>query len=202
MGNTLTQHWVEQDQDSRPEQHLRFQGQYFDVETGLHYNRFRYYDPDVGRFISQDPIGVSGGINYYQFASNPTEFIDSLGLKCIKRLSQKNRLEFDGLEVKAVRDLSHLSQGTLEAMAKLGFAATDQKGNKLILHHRLQNPNGQIIEMPAKNHKIGNPRQHPNGNQKGQGIGDSARTDFNKWREDYWRARAQEELDKRNGCKL
>jgi len=34
MGNTLTQHWVEQDQDSRPEQHLRFQGQYFDVETG------------------------------------------------------------------------------------------------------------------------------------------------------------------------
>ena len=60
MGNTLTQHWVEQDQDSRPEQHLRFQGQYFDVETGLHYNRFRYYDPDVGRFVSQDPIGLVG----------------------------------------------------------------------------------------------------------------------------------------------
>ena len=42
-------------------QALRFQGQYFDVETGLHYNRFRYYDPDIGRFVSQDPIGLLGG---------------------------------------------------------------------------------------------------------------------------------------------
>ncbi|KPW96403.1 Rhs family protein [Pseudomonas syringae pv. castaneae] len=43
------------------EQNLRFQGQYFDVETGLHYNTFRYYDPEIGRFITQDPIGLSGG---------------------------------------------------------------------------------------------------------------------------------------------
>ncbi|WP_445261596.1 RHS repeat-associated core domain-containing protein [Pseudomonas sp. RL_105y_Pfl2_101] len=40
---------------------LRFQGQYFDVETGLHYNRYRYYDPQVGRFIGKDPIGFAGG---------------------------------------------------------------------------------------------------------------------------------------------
>ncbi|MBD1106702.1 RHS repeat-associated core domain-containing protein [Pseudomonas amygdali pv. morsprunorum] len=43
------------------EQNLRFQGQYFDVETGLHYNTFRYYDPEIGRFITQDPIGLDGG---------------------------------------------------------------------------------------------------------------------------------------------
>ena len=43
------------------DQAIRFQGQYFDHETGLHYNRFRYYDPDVGRFIHQDPIGLAGG---------------------------------------------------------------------------------------------------------------------------------------------
>jgi RHS repeat-associated protein len=41
---------------------LRFQGQYFDHETGLHYNRFRYYDPETGRFISKDPIGFRGGL--------------------------------------------------------------------------------------------------------------------------------------------
>ena len=41
-------------------QPLRFQGQYYDAETGLHYNRFRYYDPDAGRFISRDPIGLAG----------------------------------------------------------------------------------------------------------------------------------------------
>ncbi|WP_201025276.1 RHS repeat-associated core domain-containing protein, partial [Pseudomonas syringae] len=64
------------------EQNLRFQGQYFDVETGLHYNTFRYYDPEIGRFITQDPIGLSGGDNLYQYAPNPYGWVDSLGLSC------------------------------------------------------------------------------------------------------------------------
>jgi RHS repeat-associated protein len=49
---------------------LRMQGQYAEVETGLHYNTFRYYDPDIGRFISEDPIGLLGGENLYVFAPN------------------------------------------------------------------------------------------------------------------------------------
>ncbi|WP_338846789.1 DUF6861 domain-containing protein [Massilia sp. W12] len=64
-------------------QPLRFQGQYYDAETGLHYNRFRYYDPDIGRFISQDPIGLAGGNNIYQYAANPISWIDPLGLSGI-----------------------------------------------------------------------------------------------------------------------
>ncbi|MGC3893446.1 RHS repeat-associated core domain-containing protein [Pseudomonas urmiensis] len=59
---------------------LRFQGQYLDVETGLHYNRYRYYDPQVGRFVSADPIGYAGGLNLYQYAPNPVEWVDPLGL--------------------------------------------------------------------------------------------------------------------------
>ena len=66
------------------EQHLRFQGQYFDAETGLHYNTFRYYDPGVGRFTTQDPIGLLGGDNLYQYAVNPTGWVDPLGLTDIK----------------------------------------------------------------------------------------------------------------------
>ncbi len=62
------------------EQNLRFQGQYFDVETGLHYNTFRYYDPEIGRFITQDPIGLSGGDNLYQYAPNPNGWVDPFGL--------------------------------------------------------------------------------------------------------------------------
>jgi len=62
------------------ENNLRFQGQYFDEETGLHYNRFRYYNPDTGQFINQDPIGLLGGINNYQYAPNPTMWIDPSGL--------------------------------------------------------------------------------------------------------------------------
>jgi RHS repeat-associated protein len=64
---------------SEVEQYLRFQGQYFDDETGLHYNTFRYYDPEVGRFITQDPIGLYGGLNVYHYVSNPTAWIDPLG---------------------------------------------------------------------------------------------------------------------------
>jgi RHS repeat-associated protein len=64
------------------EQNLRFQGQYFDDETGLHYNTFRYYDPEVGRFITQDPIGLLGGSNLYAFAPNTNVWIDPWGLSC------------------------------------------------------------------------------------------------------------------------
>ncbi|SUB84219.1 Cell wall-associated polypeptide CWBP200 [Pragia fontium] len=61
-------------------QPLRLQGQYFDEESGLHYNRHRYYDPATGVFVSQDPIGLWGGINPYQFAFNTLLWIDPLGL--------------------------------------------------------------------------------------------------------------------------
>lgn len=62
------------------EQPLRFQGQYEDAETGLHYNRYRYYDPDVARYITRDPIGILGGLNRYAFSRNPTGWIDPVGL--------------------------------------------------------------------------------------------------------------------------
>ncbi len=61
---------------------LRFQGQYHDQESGLHYNRFRYYDPSIGQFIHQDPIGLLGGINHYRYAPNPIQWVDPLGLSC------------------------------------------------------------------------------------------------------------------------
>ena len=62
-------------------QPIRFQGQFFDGETNLHYNRFRYYDSDVGMFVSRDPIGLLGGDNVFSYAPNPIQWIDPLGLK-------------------------------------------------------------------------------------------------------------------------
>jgi RHS repeat-associated protein len=62
----------------RIEQPLRYPGQYADQGTGLHYNTFRYYDPDVGRYISQDPIGLLGGTNVYAYAENSTAGADPL----------------------------------------------------------------------------------------------------------------------------
>ncbi|MGH8451532.1 RHS repeat-associated core domain-containing protein, partial [Pseudomonas sp.] len=59
---------------------LRFQGQYFDAQSGLHYNRHRYYHPDIGRYLTPDPVKLAGGINAYQYAPNPTGWVDPLGL--------------------------------------------------------------------------------------------------------------------------
>ncbi|WP_257385290.1 RHS repeat-associated core domain-containing protein [Tahibacter caeni] len=77
-GNAVEEQWLEQ--ADPVSQNLRFQGQYFDAETGLHYNRYRYYDPDCGRFVSQDPVGLAGGMNPYLYAPNPTQWIDPSGL--------------------------------------------------------------------------------------------------------------------------
>ncbi|KAA0951251.1 type IV secretion protein Rhs, partial [Pseudomonas sp. ANT_H14] len=61
---------------------LRFQGQYFDQESGLHYNRHRYYNPDNGRYLTPDPVKLAGGLNGYQYVPNPTGWVDPLGLAC------------------------------------------------------------------------------------------------------------------------
>ena len=64
------------------DQPLRLQGQYFDAETGLHYNRWRYYCPENGSFVSQDPLGLMAGENIYGFGPNAQMWVDPLGLEC------------------------------------------------------------------------------------------------------------------------
>ena len=64
------------------ENNLRFPGQYYDSETGLHYNYHRYYDPDSGRYLTPDPIGLAGGMNLYIYVDgNPVNWADKYGLQ-------------------------------------------------------------------------------------------------------------------------
>jgi len=103
---------------------FRFQGQYYDEESGLHYNRFRYYDPQIGRFISQDPIGLMGGINLFEYAPNTTRWIDPLGLnKKTKqnKSSQTNKNQNDGCNTPSLVDVYHY---------------TDEKAYKAIISQR------------------------------------------------------------------
>ena len=62
------------------QQLIRLPGQQYDEESGLYYNRHRYYDPLQGRYITQDPIGLKGGWNFYQYPLNPVINVDPQGL--------------------------------------------------------------------------------------------------------------------------
>ncbi|HFU1560640.1 TPA: RHS repeat-associated core domain-containing protein, partial [Citrobacter amalonaticus] len=71
---------LREDNPHNLEQLIRLPGQQWDKETGLYYNRHRYYDPLQGRYITQDPIGLMGGWNLYQYPLDPIQIIDPLGL--------------------------------------------------------------------------------------------------------------------------
>lgn len=71
---------------------LRFPGQYWDDESGLHYNRFRYYDPWQGRYISADPMGLEAGLNEFMYGVNPVNWTDPLGLFCGKKSQGKYKV--------------------------------------------------------------------------------------------------------------
>ncbi len=60
---------------------FRLPGQYYDAETGLHYNWYRYYDPKTGRYLTPDPIGLAGGVNLYGYClGDPVNLEDAEGL--------------------------------------------------------------------------------------------------------------------------
>ncbi|MCP9266874.1 DUF6531 domain-containing protein [Xenorhabdus sp. XENO-1] len=95
---------------------LRFAGQYEDEESGLYYNRFRYYNPETAQYISPDPIGLLGGFNPYSYVHNPTNFIDPLGLEIVYRNLRPDEKIDDGLSAKNPgRDMSpagHVRNGS------------------------------------------------------------------------------------------
>ncbi|SHM97154.1 RHS repeat-associated core domain-containing protein, partial [Halomonas cupida] len=110
---------------------FRFQGQYHDEETGLHYNRHRYYDPEIGRFITQDPIGLMGGANLYQYAPNPTIWVDPLGLnksccRCLYRGVSANHPALDDATQGVVRPANPNANLSPEQHAEGGLTGESQ----------------------------------------------------------------------------
>jgi len=78
------------DLEARSGKHFMYQGQYYDKEIELAYNRFRYYDPEDGRYISVDPIGLhSGEFGFYNYVDDPNGWVDPFGLTKTYKLSKK-----------------------------------------------------------------------------------------------------------------
>jgi len=72
---------------------FRFPGQYEDTETGLYYNRFRYYDPEIGQYISADPIRLLGGVHLYRYVDVPINWVDILGLITLYHYTTQEGME-------------------------------------------------------------------------------------------------------------
>jgi len=160
------------------------------LKVSEHGGRRVFFRVVGGNLAGPEVVAVRSGIG-----AEPTGVLAAKS--GITPLSRSNRVLYEGFEVRAVRDLSHVDEATLRAMSQKGFAPKDVHGNSLILHHHQQNPAGPLIEMPAKHHSISSRVQHPFGNQAGMGLTAQERAAFNEWRVDYWKARAAEELQRR-----
>ncbi len=99
------------------EQPFRFQGQQFDEETGLHYNRLRYYDPVVGRFASQDPIGLVGSTNLFEYTINPLSWIDPYGLS--QNCPPKKEVIIEAGSFEEARNIALMKMGSIDPSSRL-----------------------------------------------------------------------------------
>ncbi|CAM3558243.1 RHS repeat domain-containing protein [Xenorhabdus nematophila] len=185
---------------------FRFAGQYEDDESGLYYNRFRYYNPETAQYISPDPIGLLGGFNPYGYVHNPTNFIDPYGLQTCPVLKQR---VLDNIAAsKAARESSNF--GKPNPKTGFGYGVNDKpvriskdwskqdifnglhgrtpKGlGSPDLHHAHQMPGSAIHEVLPNAHR-GNTALHPN--KFNQGVTPAMRDADRKL---HWWYRAREQ---------
>ncbi|WP_222853104.1 RHS repeat-associated core domain-containing protein [Massilia genomosp. 1] len=104
---------------------LRLPGQVEDTETGMHYNYHRDYDPQTGRYIESDPIGLEGGVNPYAYvAGNPLGRIDPMGLACPADLKSAGKC-IDAADYDPCKDGTDTSKGTSDEQAEKNRGSVD-----------------------------------------------------------------------------
>ena len=138
-----------------------YQGQYYDEEIGLAYNRFRYYCPETGAYISQDPIGLSGGNpTIYGYVKDSNWWVDVFGLNCKRAIDKAKEYEkqiqdiygenlsqsereytaiLEGKEVKGVADYLYTKDGKKIAIEAKYVDNWDES---------IRNPNGKKSSLP------------------------------------------------------
>ncbi|HHV7361493.1 TPA: HNH/ENDO VII family nuclease, partial [Morganella morganii] len=192
--------------------HFRFAGQYEDAETGLYYNRFRYYDKDTGQYISPDPIGLEGGFNPYGYVHCPVGWVDPFGLSGTSKLNNKwTSNDVQGRKVYQRDDLfdphaiDEYGLTNIQRMQK-GRAPIGKDGLEINLHHVTQTEPGPMAEILSSTHSTYDRTLHMYSNQWDKtwvgpdGVRrtyNSAPTSmdrgpFNSWKKKYWKERAKD----------
>ncbi len=192
---------------------LQFQGQQVDAETGLAYNRHRYYDPVNGRFISKDPIGLAGGVNDYQYAPNPVSWVDPSGLSRFKKSSWGPCKKGTGISYTVFQqdidwNMEHRGKTNLQRAMEGGapFLMKDGVPQQIQLHHSRQQSIGPLFEVTTSTHRAasgaGREALHPYGNQKNPEY-PVDRGAFDIDRQQYWKDRAATaNASSKGGCDL
>ena len=199
-------------------QPFRLQNQYADRETGLHYNFFRYYEPDAGRFVSQDPIKLSAGLsNLYQLAPNIQGWVDILGLASASfgssslilnmlKSTVRTRRSYNRGKSKHERTVFQddsafdWNDDNLCNMITKGNAPIGKDGLPINLHHILGKEPGPMLEIQESIHQKHTRKLH-------WFISESFRRDhelnksYNRFKKAYWKQRAIEYLQSQGKCK-
>ncbi len=144
---------------------LRFPGHYSDAEIGLHYNRFRYYNPVLGRYLQSDPLGIAGGSNVYAYVVNPLRVSDVRGLDEDEGKAGRQKSDEEGTDKPAPKSEPDLSD--LPTDVKYRIAKGDKKGRPFgspsnpreptteELNPRIQNiPAGELASTMDPKHGI------------------------------------------------
>ena len=118
--------------DVRPFILFLYQGQYYDFETNLAYNRFRYYSPDSGTYISQDPIGLAGGLAFYGYVFDCNGWIDPWGLENVYVVYQAPVLDANGVPTGEIYTGRTKGIGSKDSTEDISRALKKRKSN----HHR------------------------------------------------------------------
>ncbi len=153
---------------------VRFQGQWRDEESGLHYNWFRYYDPQTGRYICKDPIGLRGGDNLYLYTKNPIHWVDPFGLNAedpkpadyrsplTVEPGTTRRVEVQKISERTGQPYTHVAhydeQGRMTGQTHYGDHGRKDHGNPH--HHRRDPVTGQKLKNPATGTRVW-PGVHP-----------------------------------------
>lgn len=202
---------VSVDDDRDAECNLRFQGQWEDQESGLHYNFHRYYDPDGGQYLSPDPIRLAGGTRLYGYVHDPLSWIDPLGLAWTpttalgRTVYQDNTLIDPTTPVKQMNinqtALNSPSFNNMKTMIdngatnvdlmKAGYAPFGPDGNQLNLHHVLGEEPGPMVELSATTHQRYHSQLHGL-IEDGNGFRNNKPLEraYDKFRRNYWKQRA------------
>ncbi|WP_407072895.1 RHS repeat-associated core domain-containing protein, partial [Photorhabdus viridis] len=142
-------------------QNLRYAGQYFDKETGLHFNTYRYYAPEIGRFITPDPIGLAGGLNLYTYAPNPMSWIDPWGLST-GRTGKQARLKSIGQDPKQPQHIRGWVQQEQNSIARgqrtnirnpPGYQLAHWRGYEASKGYGYEYSDPQHIDLHKRQHK-------------------------------------------------